>query len=147
VAGISLAGGLLLVYMGAMMIVRPGRNPREAETAQVRNSALPIMAGGVLISVSNPFWTIWWATIGLGFLSWAYREAGATGVGTFFAGHTLSDFVWYAFVGFAVASGRRMMGERSYRILLAACGLFLIALGGWFLSVGARELGQILWSA
>jgi threonine/homoserine/homoserine lactone efflux protein len=143
VAGISLAGGIFLVWMGAMMIARPGPNPRDTPPSSGHGGALRTMAGGVLVSVSNPFWTIWWATIGLGFLAWAHREEGAIGISAFYTGHTLSDFVWYAFVGFAVASGGRFMGQRAYRLLLAACGLFLIALGAWFISVGVRELVQM----
>ena len=139
VAGISLAGGLLLLWMGGGLVFRPGGYlPGRGETASAPGGALRIITGGALLSLTNPFWTIWWATVGLGFLAWA-REAGGAGVGAFYVGHALADFVWLGFVAFAMASGGRVMGPRVYRGLLSGCGLFLLALGVWFLIVGVRR--------
>ena len=39
-------------------------------------------------------------------------------------------------VAFAVAGGRRIINRRVHRGLLAVCGVFLVALGGWFLASG-----------
>ncbi len=39
-------------------------------------------------------------------------------------------------VAFAVAGGRRTINRRVYRGLLAVCGVFLVALGGWVLASG-----------
>jgi hypothetical protein len=64
-------------------------------------------------------------------------------VGAFYVGHTLSDFVWYTFVSVGVASGGRLMGPRVYRWLLFVCGLFLLALGGWFLAAGVQRVVAI----
>ena len=143
VAGISLAGGVFLLWMGAGLVMRPGRHlPNVGEAGAGPTGVWRMMIGGVLVSLSNPFWTIWWATIGLGFLAWA-RESGGAGVGAFYVGHALADFAWYTFVAVAVASGGRVMGPRLYRILLAGCGLFLLGLGVWFLVVGVRHLTAI----
>ena len=65
------------------------------------------------------------------------------GVGAFYVGHALADFVWYTFVAVAVTSGGRVMGPRLYRGLLMACGLFLLGLGAWFLVVGVRHLPAV----
>ena len=143
VAGISLAGGAFLLWMGGGLVLRPGRHLPEADRKGVGSGGLHrTVFGGVVISLANPFWTIWWATIGLGFLAWA-QESGQAGVGAFYVGHALSDFVWYTFVAVAVVSGGRVMGPRLYRGLLMGCGLFLVALGVWFLVVGVRHLAAI----
>ena len=143
VAGISLAGGAFLLWMGAGLVLRPGRHlPEVGEESGSTGGVWRMMLGGVLVSLSNPFWTIWWATIGLGFLAWA-QETGGTGVGAFYVGHALSDFVWYTFVAVAVASGGRLMGPRLYRGLLVGCGLFLLGLGVWFLVAGVGHLRAI----
>ena len=39
-------------------------------------------------------------------------------------------------VAFAVSGGRRIIDRRLYQGLPAACGVFLVALGGWFLASG-----------
>ena len=45
---------------------------------------------GALMSVANPYWTIWWATIGLGYILHCMRF-GAWGIFFFFVGHILAD--------------------------------------------------------
>ena len=47
--------------------------------------------------------------------------------------HILSDFAWLTLVAFVLATGRRIMSGRVYRGFLAACGLFLLVLGVYFL--------------
>ncbi len=82
---------------------------------------------------SNPYWTIWWVTIGLGYLVSALRY-GIPGIIAFFSGHISADLLWYSMISYAVSRGQKIMGERGYRYLLSACGIFLIFFGGWFLT-------------
>jgi threonine/homoserine/homoserine lactone efflux protein len=79
---------------------------------------------GILTSASNPYWSLWWATIGLGYLLLS-RSQGAAGVLAFFAGHILADAVWYLFVGTAVSAGRGWFTDRVYRGVVGACAVFL----------------------
>lgn len=129
---IGLIGGFVLIVMGGMLI-------RDARTAQLnyssrknKSSFNPVLAG-VVGSLSNPYWTVWWITIGLGYLVSSLR-VGMWGVVAFFAGHIAADLAWYSLVSFAVARGRRIMGEKGYRYLLSACGIFLVVFGGWFIA-------------
>ena len=94
---------------------------------------------GALISVANPYWIIWWASIGMAYLSKSL-EHGAAGVSAFFTAHILSDFLWLTFVGFVLASGRRLMSRRTYQGVLMLCGFFLLALGVWFFYSGLSFL-------
>ncbi len=43
-------------------------------------AALGLAASGVAVSVANPFWLPWWATIGAAYVA-ASLEEGAAGVG------------------------------------------------------------------
>ncbi len=63
-------------------------------------------------------------------------DHGAPGVASFYTGHVITDLGWLSLITFALASGRRIMSRRAYRGILFACGLFLLALGGWFLASG-----------
>ncbi len=149
-AVISLAGGVLLLWMGVRMV--RGSASAVLETAEVPAGAPGVapVAGfqttaasdirvlavaGVVISVSNPFWSIWWATVGMRLLSDG-RDHGAAGLVSFFSAHALSDLLWLSLVAFLLASGRRLLGLRTYRGLLLACGLGLLGLGAWFLTTG-----------
>jgi threonine/homoserine/homoserine lactone efflux protein len=96
---------------------------------------------GILMSAANPYWIIWWATIGLGYILYSWRF-GLWGVAFFFAGHILADLAWYAFVAAAVAKGRHLLTDRLYRGLIAGCAVFLILFAGYFAYAGFQT-----WSA
>ena len=142
-ATVALAGGAFLVWMGATTTLQARRyhldTEREGPSAGVRTWRLsvlgPLALAGILVSLANPFWVAWWATIGSAYIVEALDE-GVVGVGAFYGGHILADIAWLSLVAFAVAGGRRIMNRRVYQGLMAVCGVFLVALGGWFLASG-----------
>jgi threonine/homoserine/homoserine lactone efflux protein len=129
---ISVIGGVILIIMGGMLF-RDSRSARLVLSAGQSQGGMHPVISGVLGSLSNPYWAIWWITIGLGYLVSSLRY-GVPGVVAFFAGHISADLLWYSMISYAVSRGRRIMGEREYRFLLSACGIFLVLFGGWFLS-------------
>ncbi len=96
---------------------------------------LPIK--GILTSLSNPYWFLWWATIGLAYLSIALKK-GWAGVAFFYIGHILADLAWYSFISGLVASGRRFLGAKSYAWLLKVCALVLFIFGLYFFYAGIK---------
>ena len=137
---IGLIGGGILLAMGAI-VVRRGRGnvtiPTAASSEVGRSSK--VILSGILGSISNPYWFIWWITLGTVYLLWALT-LGVAGVASFFTGHILADLGWYALVAFIVATGRKIMNDRVYRGLLITCGLALLALGVYFVFSGVRFL-------
>jgi len=59
------------------------------------------LISGILMSVANPYWIIWWATIGL--VIFSIHPVWFLGIAFFFAGHILADLVWYSLIAAAVA--------------------------------------------
>ena len=104
-------------------------------TGHIRSLSAVLVPAGVLVSVANPYWIIWWATVGMAYIDKALAH-GTAGVGSFFAAHILSDFAWLSLVAFALVTGRRLMSTPVYRGILMACGMFLVGLGGWFIYSG-----------
>jgi len=98
---------------------------------------------GVVTSASNPYWSLWWATIGLGYLLLS-RGQGWRGVLAFFSGHILSDAAWYLFVGSAVSAGRGRFTDRMYRGVVGACAVFLVFFALTFGYLGVTRLVRIL---
>lgn len=151
---LSLAGGAALVLLGYSMARGAGRAaagmalPSGAASGAARSRGtdggrrrLGPFITGALTSLSNPYWTVWWATVGVGYLALA-ATSGAVGVATFFVGHFSSDFIWYSLIALAVAGGRRFLGQGFYRGLIAACGVVLVGVGAYFVwSGGARLVG------
>lgn len=101
------------------------------------------MINGILMSVANPYWIIWWATIGLGYILYSWRF-GFWGIAFFFVGHILADLVWYSVVAAAVAGGRHFLTDRLYRGLIAVCAVFLIVFAGYFAYAGFEKLNAII---
>jgi threonine/homoserine/homoserine lactone efflux protein len=102
----------------------------------------PVISG-ILMSVSNPYWIIWWATIGLGYILYSWRF-GFWGIASFFAGHILADLIWYSFISAAVAGGRHFLTDRLYRGLIAVCAVFLVVFAGYFAYAGVEKFRAII---
>ena len=141
---ISLLGAAFLVWMGWGMIRHPGRDlPVQGGGTAGFMPLRPgvLMLGGVLISISNPFWSLWWATVGLNYLKWSQELGlGLLGIGAFYVGHILADYAWYGAISLGLVSGRRILTDTFYRGLLLVCGLFLWAMAGFFLTKGIDRL-------
>jgi threonine/homoserine/homoserine lactone efflux protein len=130
---ISLAGSGIMLYMAFCMFRSlPGLSLTQDPDAHNYRS---LVGTGALLSVSNPYWTIWWGTIGLGLLLRA-REAGISGVAVFFTGHILGDLVWYTAVSLTIWRGKRLLSDRLYRGLIGLCGGIIAAFGIYFLISG-----------
>ena len=136
-AVIALLGGGMLIYLGYAMI-------KDARTqgAALNNAGNPVSGRGrspawqpavtgVVASISNPYWLLWWATVGLGYITLALKK-GMAGIIAFFSGHVLGDLLWFTLVAAAVAGGRRFLSAAAYRWIFVFCGVFLIGLGGYF---------------
>jgi threonine/homoserine/homoserine lactone efflux protein len=146
---IALAGGAMLFWMALGMAreVRTLRfdlgagasgGPAGGKEEERRGVVGPVL-NGIVASISNPYWIIWWATIGLGYLVLS-REFGSLGIALFFAGHILADLAWYMFVGYAVSMGRSRFSDRAYRWVVGACSGFLFFFALSFAYLGASRL-------
>jgi len=133
-AGVGIAGGLFLLWMGVHILSRPPEQPVAASRSLPRTAAV-LMSAAILMSVFNPAWVAWWASVGSAFISQSL-EQGAAGVASFYVGHILADILWLTLLAFVLASGRRMMSGLVYRGIVVVCGLFLLGLGAYFLASG-----------
>ncbi|HKK00886.1 MAG TPA: LysE family transporter [Desulfuromonadales bacterium] len=126
---VALVGGATLVWMGfGMLRSLPGLTLDWDISGDA--SRHPVTAGAV-VSLANPYFTLWWATVGLTYLFVAHGS-GWMGVVVFYLFHILSDLVWYSFVSAAVACGRRFLSDRAYRLMVGSCALFILGFGCYF---------------
>ena len=142
VAAIGILGGLFLLWMGWGMVRNPGQGaPSSAEHhhSVTHHGVREPIVGGIVVSLSNPYWTIWWVTVGATFMTQSL-ELGLLGIGAFYVGHILSDFSWYTLVSAALTSGRRLITEQVYKGIMLGCGVFLTAMGAYFILTGVNLL-------
>ena len=126
---ISLSGAAILLWMAFGMF-------RSLPSLEINwnteaTGGKNILAAGVLLSIANPYWIVWWATIGLSFLSRS-REAGIMGILFFFLGHQTADFAWYSLVSGAVGRGRRFFSTSVYRAVVTGSAVVLVGFALYF---------------
>ena len=138
---LAAAGGAVLLWMGTGLVrgAADGSIARDllvAETGALSASRLGAVTQGVVVSVSNPWWTLWWATIGVK-LATDGLAIGAVGIAAFFVGHQLADLSWYGFIIAVVHKGKGLLTPSVYRAIMGV-------LGGALLYMGARFVGQAI---
>lgn len=138
----ALAGGAVLLWMGYGLLTTSwtGEIARDLEVAehtgeQPVTSHVGSIAHGAIVSLSNPYWTLWWATIGIKLASDGLA-IGPVGVAAFFLGHQLADWSWYALVIAAASRGKELLTPVLYRSIMGTLALFLIYIGVRFAASG-----------
>lgn len=129
---IGTLGGFVMVLMGYRIVYSSNSLREIKEENQISKRYGPVLSG-ILTSVANPFFFIWWATIGWAFIFKGLELAGFFGVLAFIVGHWTSDLGWFSLVSFFTSRGSRVMTEKHYKIMMNASGVFLMILGVYFL--------------
>lgn len=127
---VALFGGIILVVFGIINVLSAGNVKIRTGGCEVRTG--PFLAG-VITSATNPYFWIWWLTIGAGFLLTGIK-GGIVFAVAFMGGHWLSDLGWFTFVSAGISRGKNVMPEKIYMGIIAGCGLFLVGFGIWFIS-------------
>jgi threonine/homoserine/homoserine lactone efflux protein len=134
---VGLTGAVILWWLGYGLI-QAARNAQLDLTGGESRSVHPFWAG-IFMSLANPYWLIWWVTLGLGYVLFAYKY-GLWGVLFFFVGHFMADLAWYSLVSMAVAQGKKFISDRLYHNFMVVCALFLMVFGCYFGYQGIKTL-------
>jgi len=146
---ICLIGGIILCFLAALMLIDAlikkisiNKALDQKPMNGLKAKFVPIF-DGIITSISSPFWILWWATIGVSLiftelppLTVAPIEFGFIGLLVFYVGHIMADLVWYTFISVMIASGKKWINDKVYRIILVCCAAFLIYLGITFILKG-----------
>jgi threonine/homoserine/homoserine lactone efflux protein len=139
---IGIVGGLILVCFGSSIVrdvylgnistdfLSPAER-KNGSVAPLQNKGLenPVI-GGIMVSMSNPYWWVWWATIGFAFMvqfdisfrQWPKLLA-------FFLGHEAGDLLWYLIVSSFAFFGLRHLNKKVYYGILVLCAVFMVLFG------------------
>ena len=129
----GIAGGLTLIFFGGMTmrdsLTRKADQPSFAGIAH-RN---PLILG-LLFTGLNPYFIIWWITIGVKLVVDSILFASIAGVVIMFAFHIWIDYAWLVGVAHLAKKGANIIGTKGYKILIIAAGTVLIYFGLNFLA-------------
>jgi threonine/homoserine/homoserine lactone efflux protein len=88
---------------------------------------------GILLSAFNPFFLIWWFTIGFKLISDALILYSFIGIAIMFAFHIWMDYAWLGGVGFLSSRGRKILSTKNYSIFMISISGILVYFGISFL--------------
>ncbi|MDH7485764.1 MAG: LysE family transporter [Anaerolineae bacterium] len=126
-AVIGIVGGLMLVWMGYGMI-RSGQQQTTTTDGSVR---LGPVAAGLAATGANPYFFLWWATVGALLISRSLAF-GLIGFLLFAVTHWLCDLGWDTLVSFVTYRSRRLWTPLVHRVVFTTCGLMLAGFGVYF---------------
>lgn len=129
---LSVVGGGMILWLGVSLF-------RARADVVEKGKDLPYSAfmAGVLTTGLNPFFLLWWATIG-SLLIMRFIAFGAIGLAVFIVVHWLCDFIWLTFVSVMVYKTHSLWGRRFQEWLFSGCSLLLVGFGSWFIVSGVQ---------
>ena len=127
---ISILGAITLFVFAFIQIKSTLKKNKKSETKLKQG---PIITG-VLLSALNPFFIIWWLTIGLKLISDAMAIWAFVGILIVFVLHVWMDFVWLGATAFLISKSKKIISNTNYKIIMLALSVILIYFGITFLT-------------
>ncbi len=89
---------------------------------------------GIALSALNPFFIVWWLTIGFKLISDAMLIWAFSGILIVFFLHIWMDFAWLGGISFLASKSSRIISNKNYKIIMIGLSLLLVYFGITFLS-------------
>ena len=129
--GFGFAGGIALIIFGGMQIRGSLKEVKESDSKEVSKRGLFLL--GLILTGLNPYFIIWWLTIGANLIILSLEFAGLFGVIFMYVCHVWIDYVWLTLIASLAKKSTKILNLRWYRLLIAIFGLVLIYFGISFL--------------
>ena len=134
--GVSLLGGGVLIYLGSGVF----RSFRPAAPEQRSVLECNSLTGGVLLTLLNPYWILWWLTIGASLIARTSEFGWLAGLVGMTVVHLLADAVWAVFVTWSSNQGSRMISEAGWMRIEQGCAWVMLGFGVFFIYDGVAAL-------
>jgi threonine/homoserine/homoserine lactone efflux protein len=131
---IGLVGGIGLICFGAVQIYDTLKNkPEFGDAPQIGKIPASSLILGLALTALNPYFILWWLTIGSVLIVQALAFAAITGVLIMYLAHVWMDYAYLTTIAHLGKKGRNIIGSRYYKLALIAFGLILIYYGSTFI--------------
>ncbi|MDD5338571.1 MAG: LysE family transporter [Dehalococcoidales bacterium] len=135
---LSVAGGGMIVWMGVDLF-----RARRKLAKEGKDTSYNAFVAGILMSGLNPFFLVWWATVGSLLLMSFIDAVGTWGMPFFIIVHWLCDLVWLSLVSYTIYKTHRFWGEKVQEWIFIILSLALLYFGGQFIVKGIIDNYQI----
>ena len=132
---IGVVGGTLLLFLGTSMIRSRKTIALESEKYMPHNAA----TAGALTTSANPYFFLWWATVGA-LLVFNAQWFGPVVVVIFAVAHWSCDLAWYTFTSYTVYRTKHLWTPLVHEIVFGACGVLMVVFGTYFIIGPSYEL-------
>ncbi len=131
IKSISIVGGIALIFASIQSI----KKSKQKLKFQVTRSIHGVIVGGIIFTVFNPGFPIWWATAGTRLLLEGLQRMGFLGMLSVFIGHWFADLGWFLFVSMTTSKSSKFIFEKGwYAKVQIFLSVVLFVIGIYFLS-------------
>lgn len=134
---IGATGGIVLIAFGTFQI-RNSIISTPEEIKIPKSSYRHLFFIGLAFTGLNPYFIIWWLTVGAQLIIMALEFAALVGVIFMFICHIWMDYAWLTGVAYLSKKGTNVMGLKWYKPLMIIFGVVLIYFGITFILGAAR---------
>ena len=131
---LSLLGGSMLIWLGIGMF-----RARRDVVRSGKDLAYNAVVAGIVMSAMNPFFLLWWATVG-SMLVMKFVEYGTLGLPVFILTHWACDLVWLSIVSILIYRTKALWGQKFQEWVFIICSLLLFGYGIWYTVSGIQKI-------
>ena len=126
---ISIVGAITLFVFALVQIKTVLQNNKNITSTPKHG---PLVTG-IVLSALNPFFIIWWLTIGFKLISDAMLIWAFSGIVIVFFLHIWMDFAWLGGISFLASKSSKILSNRNYKFIMIGLSLLLVYFGITFL--------------
>ncbi len=128
---IGVIGGIAILVFAGLQIAGLIRRKKQSTPIE-RSSKSPLLAG-IALSALNPFFLVWWFTVGLKLVADSQAFGLVFGIGLLFGFHIWMDYAWLAGTAYLASKSSSVLKSRYYPMLILALVVVLAYYGIYFL--------------
>jgi threonine/homoserine/homoserine lactone efflux protein len=135
---VGLIGGIAILAFAGLQIATIIKEKRGPRTPNITGSKGPFIVG-IALSALNPFFILWWFTVGLKLITDSAAFGVTMGIAILFVLHIWMDYAWLASTAYLASKGASVLKSKYYPILLSGLTMVLIYYGVSFLSQAVSQ--------
>ena len=121
---VAVLGALSVFAFAALQI----RSILKSDIA-IKESRYGALVTGIILTGLNPFFLVWWFTIGIKLISDALLLWSVWGILVMFGMHIWMDYAWLFFVSAVSSRGTKFLTNKRYKVCMVAINAALVYFG------------------
>ena len=122
---ITVLGAITLFGFAILQIIKLYNRKEQISKKPTQG---PIITG-IILSALNPFFIMWWLTIGFKLISDAVEVWSLVGIVIMFGLHIWLDFAWLGAISFFASKANKILSNRNYKFLMLGLSGMMIYFG------------------